>query len=163
MVRQQLAKLGAAQRHLFHGTFLRTGYKRFQTHYQPTLLLGDVWHEDHQPLTDHLWFNYTKGFLRLGELLAGDQVTFFARVGSYQKGRWDHRLQDFRLQRPTKVARSGPAPFTARPALPTDPHALIGYIMVTNAAFYQANGRFIDDFYVAAYRQWRRNKDSESR
>ena len=51
-------------------------------------------------VTDHLWFNYTKGFAELGKLIVGDVISFNARVASYEK--LGHKI-DYKLERPTKV------------------------------------------------------------
>ncbi|MCT2909077.1 hypothetical protein EFT87_10460 [Schleiferilactobacillus harbinensis] len=69
-MRDNLQAMGAEQRHTFTATFERTGYKttdvRYATYYQPTLLVNDVTDEQGKVLTDHLWFNYTLGFQKLG-------------------------------------------------------------------------------------------------
>lgn len=155
-MRTALRALGNQERHQFQGTFLRTGYKHSWNHYQPTILLGNLQDEMHRKIADHLWFNYTLGFLRLGELRAGDQLRFFARVGQYEKGPRHDRHTDYRLLRPSRVQRCGTLA-GERPLLPVnEPHALIGYIMVVNQSFYRATGRSIEPFYVAAYHQWYR-------
>ena len=62
-------------------------------------------------VTDHLWFNLTKGFEAL-QLLEGDIVGFDARVTRYLKGyrgRREDELRpvgvDYRLSFPTKVEK----------------------------------------------------------
>lgn len=60
-------------RHVFIGRFERVGYKKSYRYCRPTLLLTHVaLAETGELITDHLWLNYTKGFLDLGELLTGD-------------------------------------------------------------------------------------------
>ena len=62
-------------------------------------------------VTDHLWFNDTKGFRGLGELIEGDIIQFDARVRPYVKGyvsprRYiDERELDYRLSHPTKMKK----------------------------------------------------------
>jgi hypothetical protein len=62
-------------------------------------------------MTDHLWFNLTKGFAALGPLEPGAIVEFDARVKPYQKGcvNWrqgiDERMIDYKLSHPTKIRR----------------------------------------------------------
>lgn len=151
-MRQMLVKLGSGERHVFRGTFVRPGFKSYGHHYAPTLLLRDIYTATNQLVTDHLWFNYTLGFLRLGALSAGDEVQFAARVASYRKGYVTQRTVDYKLARPTQIQCLTAAP---RQALPLDNrHALIGYIMLANQAFYQANGRPFEAYYVTAFRQW---------
>ena len=152
-MRQILKQIGRQERHQFKGTFVRTGVKSYGEHYQPTLLRRDLFDQSNRLVTDHLWLNYTLGFLRLGELVKGDQVQFMARVTSYDKGPFGARQHDYKLERPTRVQR-WPAQ-VSRLALPIeDRHVLIGYIMVANQQFYQANGRPFEDYYVAAFRRW---------
>ena len=77
-----------------------------------TVLLVDVRDSDGNPVTDHLWFNYTKGFASLGDLQEGDVIRFDARVRPYIKGYVnqreyiDEREVDYKLAYPTKVARA---------------------------------------------------------
>lgn len=156
-MRTKLRQLGGQQRYQFTGTFKRTGFKNTyhgQSHpiYQPTLLLVDLWCED-QFMTDHLWLNYGKNFLSLGELQPGDQVTFKARVARYEKGHFEHRQLDYHLTRPTQVrCLTVKQP---REQLPiNDKNALIGYIMRQNRDFYLANHRPVDDWYLSQYRNW---------
>ena len=79
--------------------------------YDVTVLLVDVQDIDGNPITDHLWFNYTKGFESLGDLQEGDVIRFDARVRPYVKGYInqrtyiDDREVDYKLAYPTKVTR----------------------------------------------------------
>lgn len=159
-MRERLRQIGSQERHTYRGTFVRCGYKCYGEHYHPTLLLKDIRDATHQIVTDHLWFNYTLGFLRLGELLKGDEVNFMARVATYEKGLWMQRQQDVHLCRPTRVQRV--VPNVERASLPLDDHpALIGYIMCANETFYKTNGRPFVSFYVQAFHQWQRQKSVE--
>lgn len=108
------------ERKTFTGTFTRFGKK---SRYKPkkvgdewiafdvTVLLVDVKDNDGNPVTDHLWFNYTKGFENLGNLQEGDVIGFDARVEPYIKGYVnqreciDEREVDYKLTRPTKFSR----------------------------------------------------------
>ncbi|GEO68789.1 hypothetical protein [Levilactobacillus acidifarinae] len=160
-MRQMLVKLGSGERHVFRGTFVRPGFKSYGHHYAPTLLLRDIYTVTNQLVTDHLWFNYTLGFLRLGTLSAGDQVQFAARVASYRKGNVAQCTVDYKLARPTQI-RCLTA--VSRKALPVDnQHALIGYIMLVNQAFYQANGRPFEPYYVTAFHQWQAERVGNKR
>jgi len=158
-VRKRLKQIGSQERHTYRGKFVRSGFKNDWGHYHPTLLLRDIYDEQGEKVTDHLWFNYTLGFLRLGELMPDDQVSFSARVTTYEKGQRFARQLDVKLARPTKVRRLV-VPTEQRRAMPLrDPHALIGYIMAANEAFYRANGRPFERFYVTAFKQWRQVKN----
>lgn len=65
-------------------------------------------------MTDHLWFNYTKGFKGLGELKIGDVIQFNARVKKYYKGYFGYledvprsQQRDYKLSHPTKISVIG--------------------------------------------------------
>ena len=110
MVRKKLEKLNG-DRLKFAGKFERygtkTGYKGFP---EKTILLKDIT-IDGKVVTDHLWFNYTKGFEKLGELTKGDSVQFHARIKEYIKGYVnyreliDERVIDFKLNYPTQIKK----------------------------------------------------------
>ena len=86
-MRKKLKQLGSQKRHTFIGRFERVGYKKSYRYCRPTLLLTHVaLAETGELITEHLWLNYTKGFLDLGELLTGDLLRFNGRVASYVKG-----------------------------------------------------------------------------
>lgn len=91
----------------FYGTFEKYGLKSsYKGLPKQTLLLVDV-KRDGELITDHLWFNLTKGFNELGDLSPGDVIAFDARVGTYVKGYVgrdeDSRELDYRLTHPTKI------------------------------------------------------------
>lgn len=77
------------------------------------ILLQDVLLDD-KIVTDHLWFDLTKGF-ESADLLPGDVVEFCARVSIYEKGYKGYRNdvfdrpieKDYRLLRPTKIKKIG--------------------------------------------------------
>jgi sortase (surface protein transpeptidase) len=75
-----------------------------------TVLLKDISDLNGNLLTDHLWFNYTKGFKNLGELNEGDVIQFDGRSKSYEKGYRGYRDDiykpietDYRFSHPTHV------------------------------------------------------------
>jgi hypothetical protein len=134
-MRQQLGVLGAEQRHQFIGTFKRYGFKTDYGHAKPTILLVNVTLLPDQWLTDHVWFNLTKGFAALGHLQPGDQVRFNGRVAQYQKGYRGHNLKrqqaaplrwDYKIERPTQVTLA--LPNLVRPPLPATKLELIELI-----------------------------------
>ena len=113
MVRKKLEKLNG-DRLKFAGKFERygtkPGYKGFP---EKTILLKNITIDgkDGKVATDHLWFNYTKGFQKLGELTEGDAVEFHARIKEYIKGYVnyrkfiDERAIDFKLNYPTQIKK----------------------------------------------------------
>lgn len=102
-------------RSTFVGEFVRHGLKSGYKGSLPTktLLLRDVRNLDGELLTDHLWFNDTKGFRSLGNLVEGDLIQFDARVKMYEKGYKGYREDvydcpielDYKLSHPTNVMR----------------------------------------------------------
>jgi len=88
-VREELAGIEDF-RGTFTGTFIRFGSKAGYRGPESTLLLGDVRDTEDRAMTDHLWFNLTKGFDAL-DLQPGDRVRFDARVKMYLKGYMGHR------------------------------------------------------------------------
>lgn len=108
-MRTDLERIEGRQR--FRGRFVRTGVAskgRFgQFGIKQTLLLEEVCLvETNELVTDHLWFNMTKGFDALC-LSPGDYVEFDARVGVYEKGYGGGHF-DLHLTRPTKVGWVAP-------------------------------------------------------
>jgi hypothetical protein len=111
-MRKSLEKINEV-RSTFIGTFSRSGVKSSFGYTKPTLLLVDVRDQSTgEIVTDHLWFNLTKGFEALN-LSSGDVVQFDARVKPYQKGYlgrrddvWDKEPEiDYKLSHPTKIKK----------------------------------------------------------
>ncbi|HVU55924.1 MAG TPA: hypothetical protein VHD83_12760 [Puia sp.] len=108
-MRQQL-KILDEQRGLFRGTFkkygLKSGYKGASTE---TILLVSVRDGNGKIISDHCWFNMTKGFAALGTLKEGNIIQFEARVKKYRKGYINRRAGidqssfDYKLSHPTKI------------------------------------------------------------
>ena len=95
----------------FTGEFVRKGSKNGWAGPEPTLLLQNIKDENGKLLCDHLWFNYTKGFEKLGELKEGLLIKFNARCREYQKGYKGYRTDvykpiewDYKLSHPTKIS-----------------------------------------------------------
>jgi len=111
ILRTELKKLDE-QRELFTGVFkkygLKSGYKGPSTE---TILLTAIRDGNGNLISDHLWFNMTKGFEQLGSLKEGDIVRFEARVKRYRKGYInrqagiDQSKFDYKLSHPTKIVR----------------------------------------------------------
>lgn len=113
-MRKELRKMDGV-RTTFQGEFVRFGKKRgWEGRTEETVLLCNViLVETGEKVTDHLWFNYTKGFVR-AEIYPGCIIKFDARVGVYKKGYHGRREDvykptgiDYRLERPTKIKNLG--------------------------------------------------------
>jgi hypothetical protein len=112
MTRSELARY-FGKRRKFRGVFRREGTKAgFEGRVQKTMLLVNVKDvETGATVTDHLWFNATKGFGSLG-LKRGDEVEFEARVDDYMKGYVnesqdiDNTELDYRLVFPSKLKKA---------------------------------------------------------
>lgn len=118
-MRKELQRIGSEERHRFRGEFVRKGYKSGYNGSYPkeTLLLVNIVDENGRKITDHLWFNYTKGFWK-AHLIKGDIVEFHARVEPYTKiytkgyprnKRNAHirKRIDYKLSYPTKIKNLG--------------------------------------------------------
>jgi hypothetical protein len=99
------------ERKTFSGIFVRFGFKNGWNRPVPTVLLKEIRNDNNEVVTDHLWFNLTKGFEKL-DLQEGDIVQFDARVKSYVKGYFGHRYDvykpretDYKLSHPTKIQK----------------------------------------------------------
>lgn len=77
-MRKELKIIGSRDRHVFTATFIRFGFRDGYKGPVKTILLQDVL-LDGKIVTDHLWFDLTKGF-ESADLLPGDVVEFCARV-----------------------------------------------------------------------------------
>lgn len=160
-MRKKLKQLGQAERHTFEGVFKSVGIKhsyhgKSNPIYLPTLLFSPV-SCDGEPMTNHLWCNYTKQFLALGQLVPGDRVRFDARVTSYVKGHYPNKITDYGIERPTKVQLIEDNSKLAREPMPMtkeDRNVLIGYIMNANQEFYLETGRPYEKYYVDQYKAW---------
>ncbi len=101
--RKELGNNGEV-RDTFTGIFERLGSKNGWFG-QRTVLLKDIKNKDGEVVTDHLWFNLTKGFQKL-HMRNGDLIQFDARVKAYVKGynNIDKRI-DYKLSYPTKLKK----------------------------------------------------------
>ena len=112
-MREELRTIGSKGRHVFTATFVRFGFRNGYIGPVKTMLLQDVT-LDSKIVSDHLWFDLTKGFSG-ADLSPGDVVEFCARVSAYEKGYKGHKddvlnrpiESDYRLSRPTKIKKIG--------------------------------------------------------
>ena len=156
--RTKLKNVGSDERHTFTGTFARTGFKSYRNKYSPTLLLKDF-KMDGELLTDHLWMNYGKNFIKLGRLHEGDVTQFNGRVGSYVKGYYTEGYsRDYKIERPTKVSLVNPNHDFEE--VPSKNRTIIGMILLDNANFYSSTSRGTDDdeFYEKCYKDWKNSR-----
>ena len=113
-MRTELMNIGSEERLTFKGVFERFGMKRgWKGRTETTVLLTDIRDADGDKITDHLWFNLTKGFSQT-HLEQGDIIQFEARVDTYLKGYQGYRMDvdkpvelDAKLSRPTKIKKVG--------------------------------------------------------
>lgn len=110
-MRSELKKVNG-KRLKFSGLFERYGSKKNWHGYpETTVLLMQIRNELGEIVSDHLWFNLTKGFEALGSLNTGDKIIFEARSKPYTKGYVnyregiDNREVDYRLSHPTKFQK----------------------------------------------------------
>lgn len=103
----------SGERTVFRGTFEKFGQKRGWRRPVTTVLLVNILDSDGNPISDHLWFNLTKGFAALN-LQQGDIVEFQGRVVPYVKGYFGWRddvyrpiSTDYKLSRPTRIRKAG--------------------------------------------------------
>jgi hypothetical protein len=108
-MRKELAK-DSGVRKKFRAVFIRVGKKTsFKGYSEETILLKNIVDvETDKIVTDHIWFNFTKGFEKLS-LAEGVVLEFEARVKEYKKGYVNSRYKintsttDYKLSHPTKI------------------------------------------------------------
>lgn len=114
-MRDKLKKIDG-DRLRFSAVFKRYGEKpNWHGFKDKTILMVDVRVLGSEAVvTDHLWFNATKGFETIGVLAEGDIVEFDGRVKKYEKGYrgrdWRKALRnppsiDWKISHPTKIKR----------------------------------------------------------
>ena len=81
-MKKRLNNIGPMQRHRFQGEFVRYGERDgWWSGNNVTVLLRNIrLVPGGEGVADHLWFNWTGGFQRLGNLEAGDLIEFDARA-----------------------------------------------------------------------------------
>lgn len=103
------------ERQTFYGEFVRLGVKNGFRGTVETVLFKSIYDSNNKFITDHLWFNLTRGFEKLF-LKPGDKVQFDARVQSYIKGYKGSRKEvlnsakgvqktDYQLTRPSRIVK----------------------------------------------------------
>ncbi len=109
-MRKELKKIDE-ERGQFTGIFKKYGLKAgFKGPSKETILLVNIRDKQGLPIADHLWFNLTKGFEKLGALKEGECLRFEARVKVYRKGYVnrcagiDRSHADYKLSHPAKIS-----------------------------------------------------------
>lgn len=159
-IRSRLHSLINYGRQNYTGEYVRCGYKTDGGYgynylddldFFPTLLIKNV-RCNGIPVTSHLWLNYTDSFISLGQLKPGDIVSFSAKVGSYRKGYYLHRVTDYQLHslRNIELIKANHKMLP----LPNDPDLVVGYSMVKNAHFYLQMDRPYSPSLVASFDKW---------
>ena len=113
-MRKELKKI-EEERLVFTGTFERKGIKTGYKGPEETVLLRNIRDASGKLVTEHLWFNYTKGFAK-HSLIPGCEVVFRARVKEYEKGYKGYRDDvyvpievDYKLSHPTIIEVNPPS------------------------------------------------------
>ncbi len=101
MRRWSLEKYKDGNKHLFSGKIERFGsfIDRASGKKVDTVLITDLFNENNEALTDHVWVKQKK--MDKYGLKTGQRYTFMARVGTYQRGR---TAADFQLKNLTQFA-----------------------------------------------------------
>jgi len=100
------------KRKKFKAVFDRVGKKiNYKGYSEETILLKNIVDLESQKIVaDHVWFSYSKGFIKVSPKF-GDVIEFEARVKEYQKGyvnrnyKIDNSKKDFKLSNPTKIKK----------------------------------------------------------
>lgn len=110
-MRSKMKNISQEIRDTYTGTFERFGHKNGYKGPVETVLLLDIKNSKGDIISDHLWFNKTKGLSAL-ELQKGMVVQFNAKVKEYTKGYFGYDFmkqldnppqQDYKLSHPTKI------------------------------------------------------------
>ena len=98
-------------RKTFIGQFVRFGTKSGYMGIERTILLKDIKDLEGHIISNHLWFNYTKGFEKIN-LQENDVIKFDARVKEYERGYKGYKEGiykpielDYKLSHPTKIEK----------------------------------------------------------
>lgn len=139
-----LSHLGKG-RILFHARFNVTDIKQVNNSpydnkkiFSPVLKFKKITH-DGKLVADHVTFNYTKGFQKLGAMMEGDLVSFTARVKPYYKGEITKKTVktiDYTLNYPGQIKMIRRIHQRDKVSVPSDKEALVGYAIEHNHSAY---------------------------
>lgn len=133
------------------GRFSKVGYRHTNGNINPTLCLYAITDEFGNPIADHMWFNYSSAFRKLGELRYGDVIAFEAKTTKYTKGH-GYNKQDYKLTQPSKVVLINSQ--HSYVPLPASKDLMIGYVLIKN----QIKLRYEKTDYRGKYSQWAKSE-----
>lgn len=137
-------------------------------YYKPTIELVDIKH-NHVLVAGKVWFNYTKGFTKLGQMKRGDLISLTARVKRFSGGHAGKntlRLVDYGLGYPAgmkSIRRVHARDFVP---VPSDQAALTGYAIAQNktAGYDFSIGNYgYARYCMKSYDNWRRQQRSSEK
>ena len=134
-------------------------------YYEPTIELVNIKY-DKVPVADKVWFNYTKGFTKLGQMMRGDLISLTARVKRFSGGHAGKNtllLANYGLGYPAgmkSVRRVHARDFVP---VPNDKAALTGYAIAQNKAAgydFSVGNYGYARYCMKSYDNWRRQQRS---
>ena len=153
ILREKLKKLGDKKRHTFQGTFEFNGYKKdkykFGQEYEnATFMLSNlkiVQGDNLELVTDHIWMNLTKQFLKFGWLKKGDMVQFDGRIKSYSS----KKGINYKIERPSKVKvfRKGTEINESSALKISTRYEIVEDIKRQNREYYEARDFFFENYF----------------
>lgn len=139
----------------FIAKYSKAGYRHTGGKLTPTICLYAITDEEGNAIADHMWFNYSSNFRKLGELQYGDIVTFKAKTTKYLKGHGQNAAKhDFKLTPPKQISVEKQGPYIP---LPESKDLMIGYVLIKN----HIKLRHPKKNYVGQYTEWARKKYKE--
>ena len=128
----------------YFAEFSRIGYRSTYGNFTPTICLQNIFDEDGNMIADHMWFNYSSAFRKLGELRYGDKISFVANIDSYHKGRGCEKKQDYKLKPTRNVDLLTEHQYIP---VPENKDELLGYVLIkNNMPRNEVVGKFIDKY-----------------
>lgn len=152
ILREKLKRIGNDKRHTFQGIFQWSGYKteRYKNNLEyenPTFMLANlkiVQADNLELVTDHVWMNLTKQFLKFGWLKKGDIVQFNGRIKSYMS----KKGINYKIERPSKVKilRTGIEISESSALNLSTRYEIVEEIKRQNREYYEARDFFFENY-----------------
>lgn len=142
-----IAKAGSKQ---YTAQYSSCGFRHTNGEMTPTICLANIQDEDENIIADHMWFNYTSDFRKLGELRHGEELKFVARAKKYHKGHGFSK-QDYKLTNPKGLEILGDHTYIP---LPSTKRLMIGYVLIKNNVRLNTPG----EDYIGMYNKWARDE-----
>lgn len=140
----------------YQAEYDQAAYRHTNGILSPTICLKNITDTNGELVADHMWFNYSSNFRKLGELHEGDKLTFKSSVKVYHKGH-GYSKSDYKLSDPKNIKLITEHPYVP---LPQDKKLLIGYILIKNHIQLSRKNREKED-YAQEYMDWARQKYQE--